>query len=68
MFSPGSVGGDEFEPTVSSSRTARCGSTMPAVRTWLFPVDGAQLLDNWDPIGLRGTASESYPVEDLLAT
>jgi alkylation response protein AidB-like acyl-CoA dehydrogenase len=24
------------------------------------------LLDNWDPIGLRGTASESYSVEDLF--
>jgi indole-3-acetate monooxygenase len=38
----------------------------PTVRTWLFPVDQARLLDNWDPIGLRGTASESYTVEDLF--
>jgi len=38
----------------------------PAVRTWLFPVEQAKLLDNWDPIGLRGTASESYSVEDLF--
>ena len=38
----------------------------PTVRTWLFPVEQAQLLDNWDPIGLRGTASESYSVEDLF--
>jgi indole-3-acetate monooxygenase len=38
----------------------------PAVRTWLFPVEEARLLDNWDPIGLRGTASESYTVEDLF--
>ena len=38
----------------------------PTVRTWLFPVDEARLLDNWDPIGLRGTASESYTVEDLF--
>jgi hypothetical protein len=36
------------------------------VRTWLFPVDQAKLLDNWNPIGLRGTASESYTVEDLF--
>src|SRR3984893_18099929 len=28
----------------------------PTVRTWLFPVEQANLLDNWDPIGLRGTA------------
>ena len=38
----------------------------PTVRTWLFPVEQAVLLDNWDPIGLRGTASESYTVEDLF--
>ena len=38
----------------------------PTIRTWLFPVEQARLLDNWDPIGLRGTASESYTVEDLF--
>src|SRR5215468_8940195 len=38
----------------------------PTVLTWLFPVEHAKLLDNWDPIGLRGTASESYAVEDLF--
>ena len=38
----------------------------PTVRTWLFPVEHARLLGNWDPIGLRGTASESYAVEDLF--
>ena len=38
----------------------------PHLRTWLFPVEQATLLDNWDPIGLRGTASESYTVEDLF--
>jgi indole-3-acetate monooxygenase len=38
----------------------------PTVRTWLFPVEQAVLLNNWDPIGLRGTASESYMVEDLF--
>jgi alkylation response protein AidB-like acyl-CoA dehydrogenase len=38
----------------------------PTVLTWLFPADQARLLDNWDPIGLRGTASESYTVEDLF--
>jgi alkylation response protein AidB-like acyl-CoA dehydrogenase len=38
----------------------------PTLRTWLFPADQATLLDNWNPIGLRGTASESYTVEDLF--
>ena len=40
----------------------------PTVRTWLFPIENAVLLDNWDPIGLRGTASESYTVEDLFVS
>jgi alkylation response protein AidB-like acyl-CoA dehydrogenase len=31
-----------------------------------FSVEQAVLLDNWDLIGLRGTASESYRVDDLL--
>ena len=38
----------------------------PAVRTLLFPADQARLLDNWNPIGLRGTASDSYTVEDVF--
>ncbi|MBV9861368.1 MAG: acyl-CoA dehydrogenase family protein [Alphaproteobacteria bacterium] len=38
----------------------------PAIRTWLFPAESATLLDNWSPIGLRGTASESYTVTDLF--
>src|SRR5271165_837601 len=38
----------------------------PTIRTWLFPAERANLLDNWNPIGLRGTASESYSVKDLF--
>jgi alkylation response protein AidB-like acyl-CoA dehydrogenase len=38
----------------------------PAVRTLLFPANEATLLDNWKTIGLRGTASESYRVNDLF--
>jgi alkylation response protein AidB-like acyl-CoA dehydrogenase len=38
----------------------------PTIRTWLFPAERATLLDNWIPIGLRGTASESYTVADLF--
>jgi alkylation response protein AidB-like acyl-CoA dehydrogenase len=52
---------------VEPDGSLRLNSTgRPTVRTWLFPVDQATLLDNWDPIGLRGTASESYTVEDLF--
>lgn len=37
-----------------------------AVLSLLFPVAQATLLDTWDTIGLRGTASDSYSVEDLF--
>lgn len=38
----------------------------PTVRTLLFPADKATLIDTWNTIGLRGTASDSYSVEDLF--
>ena len=38
----------------------------PVVRTLLFPATEATLLDNWQTIGLRGTSSESYRVDDLF--
>jgi alkylation response protein AidB-like acyl-CoA dehydrogenase len=38
----------------------------PIIRTWLFPTSSATLLDTWDTIGLRGTASDSYTVTDLF--
>jgi alkylation response protein AidB-like acyl-CoA dehydrogenase len=47
-----------------SSRLNKSGR--PTILTWLFPADKATLLDNWNPIGLRGTASESYTVKDLF--
>ena len=38
----------------------------PTVRTVLFPVGQATLIDTWNTIGLRGTASDSYSVEDVF--
>ncbi len=38
----------------------------PTVRTLLFPVAKAELLDTWHTIGLRGTASDSYRLDDLF--
>jgi alkylation response protein AidB-like acyl-CoA dehydrogenase len=40
----------------------------PTVRTLLFPAAEATLLDNWQTIGLRGTASDSYSVNDLFVS
>jgi alkylation response protein AidB-like acyl-CoA dehydrogenase len=36
------------------------------IRTLLFPIEQATLLDTWNTIGLRGTASDSYTVSDLF--
>ena len=38
----------------------------PIIRTLLFPADQATLHDTWDTIGLRGTASDSYSVENIF--
>lgn len=38
----------------------------PLIRTVLFPTDQATLLGDWNPLGLRGTASQSYSVDDVF--
>lgn len=38
----------------------------PFILTLLFPVEQATLIDTWNPIGLRGTASDSYLVDNLF--
>jgi alkylation response protein AidB-like acyl-CoA dehydrogenase len=38
----------------------------PFVRTVLFPKTRAEIIDNWQVIGLRGTGSDSYRVDDLF--
>jgi alkylation response protein AidB-like acyl-CoA dehydrogenase len=40
----------------------------PTVRTLLFPAGEATLLDTWRTIGLRGTASDSYSVNELFVS
>ena len=40
----------------------------PTVRTLLFPAEQATLLDTWRTIGLCGTASDSYRVDDLFVS
>ncbi len=41
-------------------------SGRPTIRTLLFPAEHARLHDDWDVIGLRGTSSVSYTVEDVF--
>ena len=38
----------------------------PEIRTILFPVGSATMYDVWDVIGLRGTGTDSYSVENLV--
>ena len=38
----------------------------PMIKSWLFPKEQAELLDNWNPVGLRGTCSQSYRVHDVF--
>ncbi len=45
----------------------RCGADgQPVERTMLFPHDDAAWTVGWDVIGLRGTGSDAYAVEDLF--
>ena len=45
-------------------RRKRDGS--PEVRTILFPVTSATMYDVWDVIGLKGTGTDSYSVDNLF--
>jgi alkylation response protein AidB-like acyl-CoA dehydrogenase len=47
-----------------SPRRKRDGS--PEIRTILFPVTSATMYDVWDVIGLKGTGTDSYSVENLF--
>jgi indole-3-acetate monooxygenase len=38
----------------------------PTVRTLLFPRDKAKAIHNWHTLGMLGTASEGYSVQDLF--
>src|SRR5262245_45037631 len=38
----------------------------PEIRTILFPIESATMYDVWDVIGLKGTGTDSYSVENLL--
>ena len=38
----------------------------PEIRTILFPVSSATMYDVWDVIGLKGTVTDSYSVENLF--
>src|SRR5207253_5284959 len=41
-------------------------SGAPQIRTILFPVTSATMYDVWDVIGLKGTGTDSYSVDNLF--
>src|SRR3979490_2864933 len=47
-----------------TTRKKKDGS--PEIRTILFPIENATMYDVWDVIGLKGTGTDSYSVENLL--
>jgi indole-3-acetate monooxygenase len=47
-----------------TARRKKDGS--PEIRTILFPVTDATMYDVWDVIGLRGTGTDSYSVDNLF--
>jgi alkylation response protein AidB-like acyl-CoA dehydrogenase len=51
------------EPDGSKRRTA---GGAPVVRTILFPIENATLHDVWNVIGLKGTGTDSYTIENLF--
>lgn len=38
----------------------------PAIRSLIYPASQAKLIDTWNTIGLRGTASDTYELDDIF--
>jgi alkylation response protein AidB-like acyl-CoA dehydrogenase len=52
-------------PIFESDGTQRMNPNgRPFVRTMVFPKSEAKIIDNWQVLGLRGTGSDSYALED----
>ena len=49
-----------------TARPRRKKDGAPEIRTILFPVTSATMYDVWDVIGLKGTGTDSYSVENLF--
>jgi indole-3-acetate monooxygenase len=53
-------------PIVDAEGAPRLRDGRPERRTLLFPATSATMLDVWHVIGLRGTGSDSFTVDDLF--
>jgi alkylation response protein AidB-like acyl-CoA dehydrogenase len=59
------IGAHVFILEADGSRR-RAANGAPAVRTILFPLTSATLHDVWNVIGLKGTGTDSYTIENLF--
>lgn len=54
-------------PLAEPDGTLRPGPAgRPAIRSLLFPAARAERIADWNPVGMRGTASEGYRLDDLF--
>jgi alkylation response protein AidB-like acyl-CoA dehydrogenase len=58
--------GAHVKITEADGTTRKKASGAPEIRTILFPMSSATMYDVWDVIGLKGTATDSYSVENLF--
>jgi alkylation response protein AidB-like acyl-CoA dehydrogenase len=58
--------GAHVKITEADGTTRKKASGAPEIRTVLFPMSSATMYDVWDVIGLKGTATDSYSVENLF--
>jgi alkylation response protein AidB-like acyl-CoA dehydrogenase len=58
--------GAHVQVTEPDGTTRRKPNGAPEIRTILFPVTSATMYDVWDVIGLAGTGTDSYSVDNLF--
>ena len=59
------LGGQSFV-TGEDGKPLRRPNGGPVIRMMLFPAEAAEITDVWDVIGLKGTGSDTYSVQDLF--
>ena len=66
MLTPGFGPRDHVRITEADGTPRKKPDGSPEIRTILFPLSSATLYDVWDVIGLRGTGTDSYSVDNLF--
>ena len=68
MLLPRAAGGDETEPALYVAAIEELARHDASVAWNVFVANSSALLDTWQTIGLRGTASDSYSVNELFVS